>query len=158
MAVCASFPSRIRKGAAYVLLGLGLGLGAAFTSLSTGCGPAAEPPAAPKPCDVQIVTLRIYAADNINPNENRNPRPVVVRLYQLKNEMRLQNATYDEVLLSDKEVLADDIVKMDEVSVFPNDLVEVKFERVERGERARRRRALPQPQRAELEDVLRSSP
>lgn len=130
MAVSASFSNRIRKGFAFALLGLGLFVGAASTSLSTGCGPAPEPPAAPKPCDVQIVTLRIYAADNINPNENQNPRPVVVRLYQLKDEMRLQNATYDEVLLNSKEVLADDVVKMDEVSVFPNDLVEIKFERI----------------------------
>jgi len=130
MAVEAS--SKIRKRAALTLASLslmGLGLGAVFSSFAVGCGPGAPPPAAPKPCDVQIVTLRIYAADNINPNENQNPRPVVVRLYQLKDELRMQNATYDEVLLSDKEVLGDDIVKVDEVSVFPNDLVEVKFER-----------------------------
>jgi type VI secretion system protein VasD len=88
------------------------------------------PAAAPEPCDVQIVTLNIYAADNINPNETGNPRPVVVRLYQLKSDVRLLNATYDDVLLKEKEVLADDVMKMDEVGVFPNDLVEVKFERI----------------------------
>jgi type VI secretion system protein VasD len=126
MAVHARHLQRFRNLAALGLVGLGLGLGSA--SAVGGCAPAA-PPAAPKPCDVQIVTLRIYAADNINPNDTQNPRPVVIRLYQLKDEMRLQNATYDEVLLQDKEVLADDIVKVDELSVFPNDLVEVKFER-----------------------------
>ena len=101
----------------------------AFASLGATCAPpaAVEPP---KPCDVQIVTLNIYAADNINPNENGNPRPVVVRLYQLKNEVRMENATYDQILLSDKATLDDDIMKMDEVSIFPNDLVEVKFERI----------------------------
>jgi type VI secretion system protein VasD len=93
-----------------------------------GCAQG-PPPAAPKPCDTQIVTLRIYAADNINPNENQNPRSVVIRLYQLKDEMRMQNASYDEVLLTDKEVLKEDIVTQDEVVVFPNDLVEIKFER-----------------------------
>lgn len=101
----------------------------AFGSLGASCGPPA-PIEAPKPCDVQIVTLNIYAADNINPNENGNPRPVVVRLYQLKNEVRMENATYDQILLKDKETLEDDIMKMDEVSIFPNDLVEVKFERI----------------------------
>ncbi|MRG91322.1 type VI secretion system lipoprotein TssJ [Polyangium spumosum] len=132
MAASASTTSWKRKRTALALASLslvGLGLGTAFGSFAIGCGPAAPPPEAAKPCDVQIVTLRIYAADNVNPNENQNPRPVVIRLYQLKDEMRMQNATYDEVLLSDKEVLADDIVKVDEVSVFPNDLVEVKFER-----------------------------
>jgi type VI secretion system protein VasD len=88
------------------------------------------PPAAPEPCDKQIVTLNLFAADNINPNENGNPRPVVVRLYQLKGDVRLANASYDDVLLRDKEVLGEDIAKSDEVTVFPNDLVEVKFERI----------------------------
>ncbi len=129
MAVLASFTHRMRRRAAHVLVGLGLTVGFAVGALGIGCAQA-PPPAAPKPCDVQIVTLRIYAADNINPNENQNPRSVVIRLYQLKDEMRLQNASYDEVLLTDKEVLGDDIVAQDEVVVFPNDLVEVKFERV----------------------------
>lgn len=103
-----------------------LGMGAVL--IAPGC--SSPEPVAPEPCDVQLVTLHIYAADNINPNENGNPRPVVVRLYQLQNDVRLLNARYDDVLLRDQEVLADDIMKMDEVSVFPNDLVEVKFERI----------------------------
>lgn len=110
-----------------------LSAGIALAALGVITVPACSstpPPEPAKPCDVQMVTLNIYAADNINPNESGNPRPVVVRLYQLKGDVRLLNASYDDVLLKDKEVLADDIMKMDEVGVFPNDLVEVKFERI----------------------------
>ncbi|WP_438013923.1 type VI secretion system lipoprotein TssJ [Sorangium sp. So ce315] len=104
---------------------------AALPAALAGCTSAAPPPpAAPAPCDVQIVTLSIYASDTINPNENGNPRPVVVRLYQLKSSARMENATYDRILLRDKETLEDDLAKVDEVEVFPNDLVEVKFERL----------------------------
>ncbi len=119
--------SLVRRCSAALAAGLTLGmLGLAWTA---GCSSTTPPPAEPKPCDVQIVTLNILAADNINPNENGNPRPVVVRLYQLKSDVRLLNAGYDDTLLRDKEVLADDILKKDEVSIFPNDMVEVKFER-----------------------------
>jgi len=108
-----------------------LAVAALAAGLLAAAGCSATPsPEPPPPCDVQIVTLNLYAADNINPNENGNPRPVVVRLYQLKNDVRLENATYDEILLKDKEVLEDDLAKVDELSVFPNDLVEVKFERI----------------------------
>ena len=93
---------RSRKLLAFAFLGLAFGGVAAVTV--SGCGPSA-PAAAPKPCDIQIVTLNLYAADNINPNEKGNPRPVVIRLYQLKNDVRMENATYDEILLKDKEVL-----------------------------------------------------
>lgn len=115
------------------VLGLSAALAGSAVGLlglaAVGCSSTPEPEA-PKPCDVQMVTLSIFASDNINPNENGNPRPVVVRLYQLRGDVRLQNASYDDVLLKDKEVLAEDILKSDEVTVFPNDLVEVKFERI----------------------------
>jgi type VI secretion system protein VasD len=99
-----------------------------LASCTTGC--PAPPAAAPEPCDKQVVTLDLYAADNINPNETARPRPVVVRLYQLQNDVRMLNAQYDDILLRDKETLATDLMKMDEVEVFPNDLVQVKFERI----------------------------
>jgi type VI secretion system protein VasD len=100
-----------------------------FASIGATCGPPA-PVEPPKPCDVQIVTLNIYAADNINPNENGNPRPVLVQLYQLKNEVRMENATYDQIYKDAKGTLEDDMLKVDEISIYPNDLVEVKFERI----------------------------
>lgn len=101
---------------------------ASLALLSSGCP---EPPAKePEPCDVQMVTLRIYAADNINPNEGDRPRPVVVRLYQLANDLKMQNAKYDDILNKDADTLGDDMMQKDEVVLFPNDLVEVKFERI----------------------------
>jgi type VI secretion system protein VasD len=126
MVARASFRSLRRLSAA---LSAGIALAALGVATVPACS-STPPPEPAKPCDVQMVTLNIYAADNINPNEAGNPRPVVVRLYQLKGDVRLLNASYDDVLLKDKEVLADDIMKMDEVGVFPNDLVEVKFERI----------------------------
>lgn len=122
-------PLSLRLRSISAALGAGIFLGAAALAVIPACA-STPPPEPAKPCNVQIVTLNIYASDNINPNENGNPRPVVVRLYQLKSDVRLLNAGYDDVLLKDKEILADDILKMDEVNVFPNDLVEVKFERI----------------------------
>jgi type VI secretion system protein VasD len=102
-------------------------VGAALGPLATGC---AEPPKAPKdPCDRQFVTLQIYGSGTVNPNENGNPRPVSVRIYQLGSDLKLQNARYDDILLKDKETLGEDIVKSDDVTVYPNDLVEIQFER-----------------------------
>jgi type VI secretion system protein VasD len=122
-----AFSSWPRKLLAVTLVGAFLG----GVGLVGGAGCATATVAErPKPCDVQMVTLNIYAADNVNPNHQGKPRPVVVRLYQLKTDVRLANAQYDDVLLKDKETLGDDIMKVDEVEVFPNDLVQVKFERI----------------------------
>ena len=64
-----------------------------------GVGCAEEPVVPKKVCDKQFVTLQIYGSGTVNPNENGNPRPVRVRLYQLANDLKLQNARYDDVLL-----------------------------------------------------------
>ncbi len=109
------------------LLGVAV-LVAQVAVVASGCRPAPVKDAAP--CEVQVVTLDIYAADNLNPNENGNPRPVVVKLYQLKSDMKLNNATYDDVLLREKDVLGEDVAKVDDVEVYPNDLVQVRFERI----------------------------
>jgi type VI secretion system protein VasD len=44
--------------------------------------------------------------------------------------MRMANASYDDIYLKDKEVLQDDLMKVDDLSVFPNERVDVKFERI----------------------------
>jgi type VI secretion system protein VasD len=100
---------------------------AALGATASGC---ADEPAVPKKvCDKQFVTLQIYGSGTVNPNERGNPRPVRVRIYQLANELKLTNARYDDILLKEEATLGEDVVKADDITVFPNDLVEIKFER-----------------------------
>lgn len=108
-------------GAAWVVFGPALA--------STSCAPA-MPAQKPDPCNVQVVTLSIYADELINPNENEQTRPVAVRLYQLTTDTKILNARYDDLLLKDKETLGDQMLKVDEFQIFPNDIFEVKFERI----------------------------
>ena len=85
----------------------------------------------PKKCNLQIASATIISSPYLNPTTTGEARPVQVRLYQLKTDARLQNASFDDVWNHDKEALADDIVKMDEVSVYPNTRSEYRFERDE---------------------------
>lgn len=83
----------------------------------------------PKSCELQIVSLSVIAAPAINPTVEGEPRPVQLRIYQLATDTRLQNATFEEIWKADKATLADDLLKVDELSVFPASRTEVKFER-----------------------------
>jgi type VI secretion system protein VasD len=103
---------------------VGVALSAALLS---GCP---DEPKVPEPCDTQVVTLDIYGSEDLNASEAGRPRPVVVRLYQLATDMRMQNAKYDDILFKDAETLKTDLMKVDEVELFPNDLVRVVFERI----------------------------
>lgn len=120
---------RVANQAGRLSVALGL-VAVALVAVATVDCSSTPPPEEPEPCDKQVVTLYLYAADNINPNEQERPRPVVVKLYQLANDLRMLNARYDDILLREEETLAEDLMKKDEVEVYPNDLVEVKFERI----------------------------
>jgi len=98
-------------------------------AMLAGAGCAPVPPVVPTPCNKQVVTLNIYSDDQLNPTAAEMPRPVVVRLYQLATDLKMLNAPYNEILLKDAEALGTDLLQVDEVQLFPNDLVRIQFER-----------------------------
>lgn len=59
--------------------------------------------------------VELQAAKNTN-----GGRPVVVRLYQLKNPNAFQLATYDDLSDHDQKVLENDWVARDEVTAYPD--------------------------------------
>jgi type VI secretion system protein VasD len=119
------FPAR-----ATVLVSLAITVGAAIGGLGLACSSSApvvvQPP---KSCTLQIVGMTIISSPKLNPEEDGSPRPVQLRLYQLKTDNRLLNASFDQVWKDDKTTLGDDLVKVDEFPVYPDTRTEVKFER-----------------------------
>jgi type VI secretion system protein VasD len=100
----------------------------AFPTIS-GCGQTILPIKEPKKCDLQFVTLSIIAAQQLNPTDTGEPRPVQLRIYQLQDDIRIQNAGFREVWKKEKDTIGDHIIKKDELYVYPNTRTEVKFER-----------------------------
>lgn len=95
-----------------------------------GCGgPTILPVKEGKKCEIQVVSLSVIASPLINPTIDGEPRPVQFRIYQLKDDVRLQSATFEQVWKEDETILGPDVVKRDEVFVYPNTRTDVKFER-----------------------------
>jgi type VI secretion system protein VasD len=90
-----------------------------------------EPPKAPEKCPPQTLSLSFLASPRINPSPDGQARPLVVRVYQLKGDGRLLNATFEQVWQDDKTTLADDVVKMQEVEVYPARRIDISIERPE---------------------------
>jgi type VI secretion system protein VasD len=104
----------------------GVAIGAFGIACSSGTPVIVQPP---KSCTLQIVGMTIIASPKINPEEDGSPRPVQLRLYQLKTDTRLLNASFEQVWKDDKGTLQDDLMKVDEFPVYPDTRTEVKFER-----------------------------
>jgi type VI secretion system protein VasD len=119
----------VRAGAT-LLVTLALAAAIAAGGLGVACSssqPVIVQP--PKSCTLQVVGMTIIASPKINPEEDGSPRPVQLRLYQLKTDTRLLNASFEQVWKDDKTTLQDDLVKVDEFPVYPDTRTEVKFER-----------------------------
>ena len=105
-------------------LALLLGIGGA------GCGGQTILPVKEgKKCELQVVSLTIVASSLINPTIDGEARPVQMRIYQLKDDIKLQAASFEQIWKEDSSVLGPDIVKRDDVFVYPNTRTDVKFDR-----------------------------
>jgi type VI secretion system protein VasD len=89
------------------------------------------PPKAPEKCQPQTITLSFLASAHINPSADGQPRPLIVRVYELKGDERLLNASFDQVWHEDKATLAEDLVKVQDVQLYPATRVDLKLERTD---------------------------
>jgi type VI secretion system protein VasD len=94
----------------------------AIALLLLGCSSSAPPPATPtppEPCVAPRPRITIAAGEQVNAGVDGRGLPVQVRLYQLKSEAKLLNAFFEEVWNDDAKTLAEDLLGMREVTVFP---------------------------------------
>lgn len=75
--------------------------------------------------------LELAASDRVNGTNASDARPVQVRVYQLKNDAVLQNSSFDEIWQQDRTVLADDLLNVVELTVYPGKSKVVELERDE---------------------------
>lgn len=102
-------------------------LGAAATALAMGLflGACASAPKPPPPRVDGKVAWVVRAADRINPDPSGESGPTLVKLLQLRSSARLERLTPEDAYQPArlKELLADDLLKLDEVTVFPGETV-----------------------------------
>lgn len=97
--------------------------------LAVGSCSSSTPPKEPEKCKLSALSGAIIASPHLNPTVEGEPRPVQLRLYQLKTDTSFLNASFEQIWQDDKTALGDSLVKVEEMSVYPNTRVEFKFER-----------------------------
>ncbi len=85
----------------------------------------------PDKCKLQILNMTILASARLNPTEFGDARPVQLRLYQMKSDARFNSAEFQDIWKSDQKALGEDMVAMQELSIYPESRTEVRFERDE---------------------------
>ncbi len=59
-------------------------------------------------------------SERLNPNDDGRALPVVVRVYQLKSSARMEEAEFEQIWHHDRETLGEDLLKVDEMYLYPN--------------------------------------
>jgi type VI secretion system protein VasD len=80
---------------------------------------AHEPPPPPSPCTTpEPLRVTLTASTHLNPGENGESLPTTVRLYQLKDTAKLLESTLDRILDGDRAVLGEDLLSMQELTLY----------------------------------------
>jgi type VI secretion system protein VasD len=103
-------------------------LGASTYACTSSTPPAVK---APEKCKLQIINMTVLAGNRLNPTEFGEPRPVQLRIYQMKTDARFNFAEFQDIWKNDQKTLGDDNLSMQELSIYPDSRTEVRFERDE---------------------------
>jgi type VI secretion system VasD/TssJ family lipoprotein len=82
----------------------------------------APPPAPPPPCTTpEPLHVTLNASIHLNPGENGESLATTIRIYQLKDTGRLVEATLDRILDGDRAVLGEDLISVQELTLYPGE-------------------------------------
>ena len=81
-----------------------------------GCGGAQRPK--PTPCTLPV-EVELRAGDRINLDTQGEALPTVIRLFQLSDIVSVEEADFAQLWEQPEETLGDDLVQMQEVTLFP---------------------------------------
>ena len=87
----------------------------ATTVMTTGCTSVNRKVGAVLALDTDL-KLHITVADDINPDESKQPSPVFVRLYELNGTQAFEKADFIDLYERDEEVLGDTFVAKQELT------------------------------------------
>ena len=83
---------------------------------------------------VTKVNLTLTANDQLNPDLNGRPSPIVISLFELKHPVAFENADFFSLYERAKDSLTPDLVASEELELRPGETVELKLS-VEEGSR-----------------------
>jgi type VI secretion system protein VasD len=93
-----------------------------FAVLASAALGACAHPQPPSPCTTpEPVRVLLTASANVNPGDNGEPMPTTVRIYQLKNTAKLVESSIDRLLDSDRSILGEDFVSVQELTLYPGE-------------------------------------
>jgi type VI secretion system VasD/TssJ family lipoprotein len=98
------------------------GLASAVAVMGACATTPVAPPPPPSPCTTpEPLRISLTASTRLNPGEHGESLPTLVRIYQLKDTAKLIEASLDQILDGDRALLGEDLVSMQELTLYPGE-------------------------------------
>ncbi|MCA9654844.1 MAG: type VI secretion system lipoprotein TssJ [Myxococcales bacterium] len=95
-------------------------LGALLATSVVACKPKDEPTCDPGSVDWKL-QLAIQSTKNINPTDDGESLPTVVRVFQLRGELAIDSLDFDKVWAAEEvDELGESFIRMEELTMFPD--------------------------------------
>jgi type VI secretion system protein VasD len=75
------------------------------------------------------IEVEVVASERLNPDEQGQSLPTVVRIFQLRGAAKLEAADFDPLYRRPKEVLGEDLLQLEEVTLSPGQPVRRQLDR-----------------------------
>jgi len=85
-------------------------------------------------CANKQIRLAVDTSKQLNQGDSGIALPLVVRVYQLKNKDRMEQADFQSLWKNDQDVLGDDLVDRREFTLHPNSKKLIEIDRIEGAE------------------------
>lgn len=102
---------------------------ALLASLVGACSSGPKP--VPECKEPEPLRLVLRGSERLNPGEKGEPLATVVRVYQLKSPAKLSDAGFEEMLDKDKDVLGEDMLGVQEVTLHPGERLDPPMKRMD---------------------------
>ena len=80
---------------------------------------------------IGLANIHLRPANMMNVDDNGNPLPTIVRIYQLKSKYKMEKADFKTIWRNDKETLDDDLLEKQEITVYPGKNRKIAIEKKE---------------------------
>jgi type VI secretion system protein VasD len=98
---------------------------ALFTLLLKGCGSEPEKPEPTEPAPT-LIQAKITVSNQVNPDVNGRPSPIVMRIYELKNLGKFEEAGFYNLFEEYESFLSSDLLASEQFHLRPGDTKTVK--------------------------------
>lgn len=78
--------------------------------------------------DTYDIQVKLQVSDKLNPNPEGRPSPLVLQIFQLKDDSKFSQASIDVVLSNPDLELGADLIKVDQTMAFPGKSKEYVFD------------------------------